>query len=128
MSAEPLTSYNPLLSELTKSDLTHFRAIPCKPEQVRGVQDYIQASLAENTRIAYLSDLAHFENWGGQLPAAAETVAEYLAAHADSLSVATLNRRLAALSLVHRSKGLTNPTTSELVKSVVRGVKRVKGT
>ena len=48
--------------------------------------------------------------------------------HADALSVATLNRRLAALAKVHRSHGSANPTSSELVKSVIRGLRRVKGT
>ena len=31
----------------------------CQPSTV---SDYIRESLAENTRVAYLSDLAHFEN------------------------------------------------------------------
>ncbi len=44
------------------------------------------------------------------------------------LSVATLNRRLAALSKVHRSRGFNNPTSVEVVKSTVRGLKRIKGT
>ena len=92
------------------------------------VADYIRESLAENTRVAYLSDLAHFESWGGQIPAAPETIAEYLVAHADVLSVATLNRRLAALSKVHRSRGFSNPTSVEVVKSTLRGLKRIKGT
>ena len=62
--------------------------------QPNTVADYIRESLAENTRVAYLSDLAHFEAWGGRIPASPETIAEYLVAHADLLSVATLNRRL----------------------------------
>jgi integrase len=44
------------------------------------------------------------------------------------LSVATLNRRLAALAKVHRSRGFSNPTSVEVVKSTVRGLKRIKGT
>jgi site-specific recombinase XerD len=92
------------------------------------VADYIRESLAENTRIAYLSDLAHFESWGGQIPAPPQTIAEYLVEHADVLSVATLNRRLAALAKVHRSRGFSNPTSVEVVKSTVRGLRRIKGT
>jgi integrase len=92
------------------------------------VADYIRESLAENTRAAYLSDLAHFEGWGGQIPAAPETVAEYLVAHAHVLSVATLTRRIAALAKVHRSRGFSNPTTVEVVKATLRGLKRIKGT
>jgi site-specific recombinase XerD len=88
----------------------------------------VRESLAGNTRRSYLSDLAHFESWGGRIPAAPETIAEYLAAHADVLSVATLNRRLAALAKVHRSRGFSNPTSVEVVKATLRGLKRIKGT
>ena len=103
-------------------------AIVCTEEAAGTIADLVRESLAPNTRAAYLSDLAHFENWGGRIPAEPDTVAAYLATHADALSVATLNRRLAALAKVHRSHGVANPTSSELVKSVLRGLKRVKGT
>jgi integrase len=102
-------------------------AVDCKTAPER-IADFVRESLAPNTRVAYLADLVHFENWGGRIPAEPETVAAYLATHADALSVATLNRRLAALAKVHRSYGMANPTSSELVKSVLRGLKRVKGT
>ncbi len=87
---------------------------------------YVRASLADNTRRAYLSDLAHFEAWGGLFPASHETIATYLAAHADKLSVATLIRRLASLSKAHQERGLSNPTRSELVRATLRGIKRVR--
>lgn len=102
--------------------------INCTNSEPSTVADYIRESLAENTRAAYLSDLAHFESWGGRIPASPETIAEYLVAHADTLSVATLNRRLAALSKVHRSRGFSNPTSVEVVKATLRGLKRIKGT
>lgn len=91
------------------------------------VADHIRDSLAENTRRAYLSDLTHFESWGGGIPASAETVATYLAAHADRLSVATLVRRIASISKAHRARGLPNPTASELVHATMRGIKRSRG-
>ena len=102
-------------------------AVNCKNAAER-VADLLQESLAPNTRSAYLADLAHFENWGGRIPADPETIAAYLATHSDTLSVATLSRRLAALAKVHRSRGMANPVSSELVKSVLRGLRRVKGT
>ncbi|OAF17406.1 site-specific integrase [Bradyrhizobium neotropicale] len=92
------------------------------------VADYVRESLAENTRTAYLSDLEHFERWGGQIPATPEMIAAYLAAHAAVHTVATLNRRLAALAKVHRSHGFSNPTSVEVVKATLRGLKRIKGT
>lgn len=111
----------------TKSAL-HPCAVDCTTTMPETVAKYVRESLAQNTRIAYLSDLAHFENWGGRIPAAPETIAAYLVAHADALCVATLTRRLAALAKVHRSRGLINPTYTELVKSALRGLKRIKGT
>jgi integrase len=88
------------------------------------VAGYVRDSLAENTRRAYQSDLRHFEMWGGSLPASPETVAAYLAAHADRLSVTTLIRRIAALSAAHQARGLDNPIRSELVRATLRGIKR----
>jgi hypothetical protein len=125
-----LTSDNLPLSRLKTAGKTDARpsAIVCENEAAETIADLVRESLAPNTRAAYLCDLAHFENWGGQIPAEPETVAAYLATHADTLSVATLNRRLAALAKVHRSYGMANPTSSELVKSVLRGLKRLKGT
>jgi integrase len=84
----------------------------------------VRDSLADNTRRAYLSDLAHFESWGGQVPATDKLIASYLAAHVETLSPATLQRRVATLSKAHRALGLPSPTQSELVKAVLRGIKR----
>jgi hypothetical protein len=67
------------------------------------VSSLVRDSLADNTRRAYPSDLAHFENWGGQVPATDELIASYLAAHADTTSPATLQRRVASLSKAHRA-------------------------
>jgi integrase len=124
-----LTSDNPHLSRVKTVEKTDARpsAIVCTEEAAETIADLVRESLAPNTRAAYLADLAHFENWGGRIPAEPETVAAYLATHADTLSIATLNRRLAALAKVHRSHGVANPTSSALVKSVLRGLKRVKG-
>src|SRR3954447_5942368 len=125
-----LTRDNPPLSQpkmAEKIDARKFAAT-CTDDAIVAIADLVRESLAPNTRAAYLSDLSHFESWGGRIPAEPEAVAAYLATHADALSIATLNRRLAALAKVHRSHGATNPTSSELVKSVLRGLKRIKGT
>jgi site-specific recombinase XerD len=129
MSDNFLTRDNLLLSRPTVADqFAPICEINCTTTAPYTVADYIRASVAENTRVAYLRDLAHFERWGGRIPASPETIAEYLVAHADVLSVATLNRRLAALAKVHRSRGFSNPTSVEVVKATVRGLKRIKGT
>jgi integrase len=90
------------------------------------VARYVRASLADNTRRAYLSDLAHFESWGGRIPASPETVARYLAAHAGTLRIATLVRRIASISKAHHARGVPNPTCSELVRTTLRGIKRTR--
>jgi integrase len=129
-----LTRHNPQLQRPKNAlwraenlDLALQNAISCVGASVQ-VLEMAQNSLSANTQSAYLSDLHHFLSWGGQIPATSESVAEYLATHAETLSVATLTRRLAALAKIHRSRRLANPTTDELVKSVLRGVKRTKGT
>jgi integrase len=119
-----LTSDNCYLSR-PNPGLVPGSAVNCTelPDAVLG---YIRASLADNTRRAYLSDLAHFENWGGAIPASPETVARYLAAHAGTLRIATLVRRIASISKAHRARGVANPTHSELVRTTLRGIKRMR--
>ncbi len=105
------------------SELAHSGNAPLDEHVASLVRD----SLADNTRRAYLSDLAHFESWGGQVPATDRLIASYLAAHAETSSTATLQRRVASLSKAHRALGVPNPTQSELVKAVLRGIKRNNG-
>jgi integrase len=104
------------------------RAITCTTETPNQVPDpvaaLIEASISENTRRAYRSDL---KAWGGQLPADPWTVASYLAAYAETLSVATLVRRMATISKAHEARGLPNPCRSEIVRATLRGIKRTRG-
>jgi integrase len=102
-------------------------AINCTDSVPETLAGYVRDSLAPNTRRAYLSDLAHFESWGGRVPATPEATASYLAAHAETLSMATLARRLASLAKAHRARGIASPTGSELVRAVLRGIKRRNG-
>jgi site-specific recombinase XerD len=91
------------------------------------VAAYLHHSRADNTHRAYEGDLAHFRSWGGCIPATSEAIAEYLAAHAQTLSMATLERRVAAISQAHAERGFPSPTQSGLVRAVRRGIKRVHG-
>lgn len=92
------------------------------------VEHFIRESLSENTRKAYRSDLAHFTDWGGELPASADLVARHLADHANTMAPSSLARRVATLSKVHEANGWPNPYRSEIVRATMRGIKRVKGT
>ncbi|WP_244499658.1 site-specific integrase [Tardiphaga robiniae] len=131
MSDSPLTRDNLLLSR-TILDSEGLKvaarfAINCTSDIQFTVADCIRDSLSENTRAAYLSDLLHFEKWGGTIPATSDTIAAYLAAHVSLNTPATLTRRLAALAKVHRSLGFSNPTSAEVVKATMRGIRRMRG-
>jgi len=91
------------------------------------VEQYLLASLSENTRRAYKNDLAHFIRWGGRIPATPECVASYLAGHANKLSFATLSRRVVAIGRAHTIKHRPSPAHSELVKATLQGIRRTKG-
>lgn len=88
---------------------------------------FIRASLADNTRRAYAADLRHFLDWGGRIPATPRLIASYLASHAETLCMATLDRRLAALAKAHALLPGENPARSVLVASTLRGIKRLFG-
>ena len=91
------------------------------------LDDLIEAAISPNTRRAYRTDMQHFKDWGGTVPTSPETLADYLAAHAGVLSVATLARRLVAIGKAHTMQGHPNPASSDLVKLTMRGVRRLHG-
>ena len=113
MSVEPLGLDIPPLTRVTMDALTAPQptAINCSDALPQTVADYVRGSLADNTRQAYRSDLAHFEHWGGTMPATDQLIASYLAAHAETHSVASLTRRLASLS-VREPTSRSRPETS----------------
>jgi hypothetical protein len=94
----------------------------CHPE----VQQYLEAALADNTLRAYRSDLRHFAAWGGQLPATAEMIANYVAHFAQALASSTLSRRLVAIARAHTQQGWVSPTGSPLVRATLKGVRRAR--
>lgn len=127
MSVELLTLDNLLLSRLTRRTVEQVSAINCTAPTEGSIEFFIRASLSENTQTAYLSDMRQFELWGGTVPAEPDTVARYIACLAGSLTFATIHRRLASISKAHRSRGYSSPTSSELVKSTMRGIRKVNG-
>ncbi|SFL48601.1 Site-specific recombinase XerD [Loktanella salsilacus] len=90
--------------------------------------DLLQYSLAPATERALRGDLAHFQNWGGTLPATPATVCAYTGDHAGQHAVATIQRRVASISKVHEMAGLPNPCRTEIVKATLRGLRRKHGT
>ncbi len=89
----------------------------------RSIDQYVHAATRDNTRRSYRAAVNHFESeWGGFLPATANAVAQYLADHAEKLSINTLRQRLAALGQWHVDQGFPDPTKSPVVRKVFRGI------
>jgi site-specific recombinase XerD len=94
--------------------------------------DLAKAEKAASTRKAYGTDFRLFREWCeargvAALPAAPETVAAYLAAHAGTSKSSTLGRRVAAIRYAHKLAGLALPTDAEGVKATMRGIRRIHG-
>lgn len=98
---------------------------PASPATVRA---FINNSISAATKRAYGADIRHFEASGGIIPATPQQVAEYLAGLAQTHKAATISRRLASLSKAHRAHGEDDPGKAEIVKSTMRGIRRMIGT
>jgi len=103
------------------------------PADLRAVREYVEASLAPNTRRAYRASFASFRQWCeaenvDALPASPETVAAFLAAKADAgLKPATLGQRMAAIRWAHGAAGYESPTKAKLVEAALKGIRRKLG-
>ncbi len=91
------------------------------------VGQYLNAAIADNTRRAYQQDLWDFLSWGGVVPCSPESLAEYIAARAETASAHTITRRVVGIGRAHVSQGFADPAKTDLVRTVLRGVRRVKG-
>jgi len=88
------------------------------------LDQYLDAATRDNTVKSYRSAVEHFEvDWGGLLPASAESVARYLAAYADQLALNTLRQRLTALAQWHNEQGFPDPTKAPIVRKAMRGIR-----
>jgi site-specific recombinase XerD len=106
-----------------------------EPVQVQPeTEAYARQARSENTRRAYTTDVRDFEAWcrdRGISPPSAQSghVADYIAHLADGgRKVATIERRLAALSKAYQAAGGTNPVRSPIVRETFAGIRREKGT
>lgn len=96
-------------------------------------QIYVRGSKAGNTIRAYRSDWAAFEAFCrgrevAALPAVPATVAAYAADAASRLRANTVERHLTAISQAHQLAGFENPVEDKLVRTVMAGIRRLKGT
>ena len=93
------------------------------------IAGYARNSKAANTWRAYGADLQDFADWCRMsdvqaLPALPETVAAYLTFLAPHCKVATIKRRLSAISQQHQVAGHDSPTRSPLVRLTWQGIRR----
>lgn len=94
---------------------------------------YARAQHATATRHAYMADWARFEAWCKlrgipSLPASPEAVATFLGALAGSgIKPSTMANRLAAIRYGHVIAGHESPTSSELVRATMKGIRRTVG-
>jgi hypothetical protein len=100
--------------------------------EIAAAADYAAAEKALSTRRAYRADFAAFRDWCAErgtdaLPAAAATVAGFVASEAGRCKPATISRRAAAIGYAHRLAGHVSPTADERVRSVMRGIRRTLG-
>lgn len=99
------------------------------------VRDLIEASMSENTKRAYASRVKMFASWcakNGTLPhfpTSPFLLSNYIAALIDNnKTIATIEQTLAAISFWHKLYRHEDPTKNELVRSTLKGAKRMIGT
>lgn len=95
-------------------------------------RSFIDSAKAAATVRGYRSDWRQFSNWCEgrgleSLPAAPETIALYLTAHAGIRATATLQRHLTSISQAHQHVGHETPTSAPVVRQTWRGIRRTFG-
>ena len=103
------------------------------PSLAGQAQKYAEASRSENTRRAYRADWADFTGWCRAkslewLPADPASLILYLTELSGKAKVATLTRRLSAISQAHQLAGHPSPTQDARVRTVMAGIRRTRGT
>lgn len=123
------------MNTLTKPSTLSLQAVRAKtsvqmPQAVPSalVASYSAAAQSSATTRAYGTDIRHFQQHGGTIPATAVMVAEYIANFAGVLAVATLQHRLIAIHRAHTDHGLSSPVMDHLVKRTMQGIRRTVGT
>lgn len=107
------------------------------PEVAARIERSMAASRSAGTRRAYTSSWRRFETWctlhgHHALPAHPATVAAYLVAAADTVTVdgtrayapSTFGKWVAAIADRHRGTGHDNPCGHEMVKATLAGIRR----
>lgn len=96
----------------------------------------LEKSKAENTLKAYSADWSDFSDWCSyhheqDLPAAPETIVNYINDLADEAKANTVGRRVTAISENHIAAGYNgknNPAKDSMVRAAMAAIRREKGT
>lgn len=94
----------------------------------------MDAAIADSTRTVYAHAWRGWERWCSSrainpLPGSPAAICAYLVERADQgASMGTLDGACSAISYEHRSHGLDDPTLTEAVRQVRRGLRRTIGT
>jgi integrase len=98
------------------------------------IAEAVASTLAASTRRVYGHGWRRWERWCADrdvdpIPAAPALVCAYLTERAsEGALVPTLDLAIGAISYAHRSRGLDDPTLTEAVRQVRRGLRRIVGT
>lgn len=91
------------------------------------VKNYVRASVSDRSRKEYQTDLKRFLQHGGTIPSSSEEVAAYLSDHGESHKASTLERWKVSIGKAHTTQQYPDPTKSELVRTVLKGIRRTHG-
>ena len=94
--------------------------------------DNLKSSKARNTIRAYKSDISDFIGFCNRhslkfLPANPNIVSLYLTSLSKKFKFSTLKRRLASISMYHKTKGYYLDTKHPIISENLLGIKRIKG-
>jgi integrase len=111
------------------ADLVPLALVP----RVDQARRYFAQAKAANTLRSYRAGWAHFVSWCAThslqaLPATPPTLVLYLTVRAEQVTPGTLASRVAAIRFAHQQRGYASPTTHPMVRDVLSGIRRVKGT
>src|SRR5438128_6092965 len=101
--------------------------------RVDQARHYFAQAKAANTLRSYHAGWQHFVRWCAAhalqaLPATPQTLVLYLTARAEQVTPGTLASRVAAIRFAHQQRGHASPTTHPLVRDVLSGIRRTRGT
>ena len=120
-----------LITQITKEEDTM-----AYPAQYRSeIEKLLKASIADNTKKAYHSRIKIFFKWcedndiGNAFPVKPEIIAAYLAyLSSRDTPYSTVALSMTAIKVLHKLQGQPDPTSSNVVKQLLRGYRRQHGT